>query len=1225
MVNMTRARFLLMVLSLLAFAAPSARAQSMFATLSGTVLDSQGAVVAGAAITVKNSASGEIRVTTTNREGYFSITELPAASYEVTVTAKAFEKYHASGIALTGGDYRAMNIPLKVGSANETVEVTSAETALAQTESGEKSYTISAADLQQLTLVSRDATEIVNMMPGAVMSSNGGVNSKAYNGQTVGLNLNGPLDNENVNGQAVDVTMDGGHTFDPGAYGNSVPVTANQDMISEVKILTSNFTADNAKGPVVVNVITKSGGASFHGDFHFNARNAALNSLESYEKENGVTTRPNESYYYPGATIGGPVIIPGTRFNKSRNKLFFFDGYEYYKQLNDAGIESAFVMTPQMLSGDFSAVAGYGANGATVGGGNTLIATPTTLPGANYMDPASGTPGQPGYTPPKLDPYRGILALTPGKSVSQPRLAGCTINGGVLSSACLDPNGVALMKAYLPAPNTPNGAPNSNGFNYVQDITQPMNMTQNMLRVDFDYSEKSKLYVTYNRQQQTATWAVGMWANTASQNAVPAPTPLLGGDLSDFVSANFMHVITPSMTSESRFTFTYEDYPAVAQDPAKLQRSSIPNFTLKGIYGQPTAPMFATWGSGFPNLGDVGYQFPLTCYKKIPAAGEDLTKVIGTHTAKAGVYWEFVNNVQNNWGQWGDLGYGTWAPTVSGNMYADALMGLGQTGYTEQAAPPPQEMADKILSFYIQDDWKVTRHLTVQYGIRLEHYGKPYSPPFGLAQFDPKTYNNDPSAVGQNTGVSWHKSNSAIPLAGTADTLLFYSPRVGAAYDLFGNGRTIVRGGFGNYRSYDSVQSNSYTAAAQTAIGSVQWSCGQNDALCPTYEDIDTHAQPPAVFGQGIPAGTLSAPNTIATVSPHDHDQPLVTTYSVTVDQRLPAKMNIEVSYVGNSSKYFQPQINVNAIPLGGMLGFTCPTSSTSVACQQQFRPYQNYQDIMSETTAGKARFDSLQGSLQRTSGFLTLMVNYTYSKTLGDSFLGTNSTSGYADYGVNEFYGISSINRPNVLSTAYVIHVPGIQGGNSLLRGAANGWEVSGMTQIESGANLTSGSGGYNFGYTPVADPAFVTAANPTGAINNTALLGTPDIQLMAKLTCNPAKGNPKGYYINASCFSLPAGNGANGTTKMPYIPGPKYWKSDLTAIKNFKIGEHENMQFRIAGFNFLNHALLSFAPGDSNTKLNNYTYVAGQGQVNGNANFGHAQWHFGQRILELGAKFSF
>ena len=121
-----------------------------------------------------------------------------------------------------------MSIPLKVGAASETVEVLGGRTELAQVESGEKSYTISAADLQQLTLVSRDATEIVNMMPGAVMSSNGGVNAKAYNGQTVGLNLNGPLDNENVNGQSVDVTMDGGHTFDPGAYGNSVPVTANR-------------------------------------------------------------------------------------------------------------------------------------------------------------------------------------------------------------------------------------------------------------------------------------------------------------------------------------------------------------------------------------------------------------------------------------------------------------------------------------------------------------------------------------------------------------------------------------------------------------------------------------------------------------------------------------------------------------------------------------------------------------------------------------------------------------------------------------------------------------------------------------------------------------------------------------------------------------------------------------------------------------------------------------
>ncbi|MGA7340587.1 MAG: carboxypeptidase-like regulatory domain-containing protein [Terracidiphilus sp.] len=1212
---MMPAKSLLTALLFLALAAPAAWAQSMFAHLSGTVLDSQGAAVAGAAVTVKNSASSETRVTITNQDGYFSLTGLPAANYEILVDAKGFEKFHGTGIALTGGDDRTVSVPLKVGSANVTVEVTSSGTELAQTDSGEKSYTISAADLQQLTLVSRDATEIVNIMPGAVMTANGGVNEKSFNGQTVGLNLNGPLGNENVNGQAVDVTMDGGHTFDPGAYGNSVPVTANQDMISEVKILTSNFTADNPKGPVVVNVVSKSGGGSFHGDFHFNARNHVLNSLESDEKENGITTKPNESYYYPGATIGGPVIIPGTRFNKNRNKLFFFDGYEFYKQLNDAGIESAFVMTPQMLSGDFSTAPSYGAN---VTGGSLLTAPVATPPGPNYIAPASGTPGQPGYVPPTPDPYDGFLALTPGMSVSQARLSGCTVSGGVLSSACLDPNGVALMTAYMPKPTTPNGAPDSNGNNYVEDITQPMNMTQNMARVDFDYSDRTKLYVTYNRQHQTATWAVGMWANTASANAIPAPTPLLGGDLSDFVSANFMHVISPTMTSETRFTFTYEDYPAVAQDPAKLQRSDIPNFTLKGIYGQPTAPMYATWGSGFPDLGDVGYQFPLTCYKKIPAAGEDLTKVIGTHTAKAGVYWEFVNNVQNNWGQWGDLEEGTWAPPVSGNMYADTLMGVGHTGYIEQAAPPPQEMADKILSFYAQDDWKVNRRLTVQYGLRFEHYGKPYSPPFGLAQFNPATYNNAPSAVGQNTGVSWHKMNSAVPLAGTTDAFLYYSPRLGAAFDVFGDGKTIVRGGYGKYRAYDSVQSNSYTAAAQTAIGSVAWSCGWNDPLCPSYEDIDTHAQGPAVFGQGIPAGTLASPNTIDTVNPNDHEQPLVTTYSVTVDQRLPWKMNVEASYVGNSSLYFQPEINVNAVPLGAMLNSSCAAGSTvSVGCEQQYRPYQNYQDILSETTAGKARFDSLEASLQRTSGFLTLMINYTYSKALSDGYLGSDNTSGYADYGVNEFYGVSPIDRPNVLSTAYVVRVPGTHGGNSLLRGTVNGWEISGITQIESGANLTSGPDGWSFGYTPAA-------ASTSQPENSTSLLGTPDITLMPLLTCNPSKGNPKGTFINASCFSLPAGNGANGTTKMPYIPGPKYWKSDLTAIKNFKVGERQNLQFRIAGFNFLNHALTSFEGGDPNLDLNNFSYVNGQ-QVNNNTNFGVAKWRYGQRIVELGVKYTF
>ena len=253
--------------------------------------------------------------------------------------------------------------------------------------------------------------------------------------------------------------------------------------------------------------------------------------------------------------------------------------------------------------------------------------------------------------------------------------------------------------------------------------------------------------------------------------------------------------------------------------------------------------------------------------------------------------------------------------------------------------------------------------------------------------------------------------------------------------------------------------------------------------------------------------------------------------------------------------------------------------------------------------TAGKARFDSLQASLQRNSGFATVMSNYTFSKALGDGILGTN-TSGYKDYGVSEFYGVMPENRTHVLGTAYVFELPKLQGANALARQVLGGWTISGVTQIESGANLTSSSSGWNLGFSAPNQPDY---------------LGTPDIQVQPLITCDPRKGNPSGTFLNGMCFSAPPGNGLNGTTKMPYLPGPMFWKSDLTTLKNFKIGEKQSLQLRIAAFNFLNHGLLSFASGDSNLKL--------QLDADGNAptNFGKATVHYGQRIMEFGAKYSF
>jgi len=818
-----------------------------------------------------------------------------------------------------------------------------------------------------------------------------------------------------------------------------------------------------------------------------------------------------------------------------------------------------------------------------------------------------------------------------------------------MSSGCISPAAQALLALEVPAATS--ASPDSQGFNYVRTASVAQNSWQNMVRGDWNITDTTKAYVTWSRHRETNNMPFGLW-NTAADWSVPSPSGVIGKNGADNYTATLLHVFSPTMTAEAKFGYMKLNLPSSPTDPKRILRSQTA-FPLKGYYSAADVPAVLSWGDSIPNFGDVGHSYhpSMIAVKGIPSVTTNLTKVIGTHTTKFGFYWEHLYNKQDNWGQYmGVFQYASWAGSPTGNIYADMLMGMGQAGYFENAQPPASELAQNIAAFYAHDDWKVTRRITLNFGMRFEHIAKPYSPTgnFGLPIFDRA---QSASSTATNPGVLYHGIDSSLPLSGVNSRLFFYSPRVGAAFDVFGTGRTVIRGGWGKYRAYDSVQSNSYTGPAGTALGSVGFGCGSNDSNCPTWEDIDAHnslnctannnCAPKAVFGKPqLVNGSFNI------VDPRYDEQPLVTSYSLNIDHQLPSKFTMELSYVGNRSSFLQGTVNINSVPFGTLNapGVTCAITDNS--CQQGYRPYAQYQKITGSVTAGKARFDSLQASLQRNVGFMSLQANYTWSKALGSDYSLNNGglIGALPDYGQHFLYGVLPIDRGQAFSTAYVFRVPGTRSGNRFVKGLSNGWEISGITQVESGAQVTNQSGSTG-----------LTFNMQLGGTNQDALhlLGTPDATLYPQITCSPTTGiTGHNQFINPKCFTTPI-PGTLGTGSAPYMAGPMFWNTDLTVLKNIKLTERQNLQFKFAAFNPLNHALLSFGPNDSNLKLlindlgqvvtgasmpdpsdttkmmacplTTITPTQNFGPCPGTPTFGVATKHYGLRTLEFGVKYNF
>ena len=1178
---------LIVVLALLAVPATRLSAQSIFATLTGVVSDPTGAVVPNAAVHLINEQSGSARDTVTNAEGYYSFASVAIGdfTYKLVVEAKGFATYEATGLQILGGEKRNLNVELKVGAASQTIEVTGAVTNIVPVDSGEKSETLSTSELNNYIEVGSNAAEYIKIMPGFAVQ-NGSTNKSNYTGEVIGINANGdagsqsPLNNawtyDGLPGNSLDITADGAHVSDPGCNCDT-PVNPNADMISEFKV-NSDYNAENQKGPIVVSTVTKSGGSQFHGSGFFSARNYALNANDALNNAEGAP-KPGNKYYYPGATLGGPVIIPGTGFNKNRDKLFFFTGFEYFYQVLDTGLLRATVPTPGILAGDFSP------------------ASLDMLGDANL-----------GYITASGSPVGQLNSATIAK-----------FGGTTIPTSAMDPNMLALMSLYPGPTSNPN---DTGGYNYVKSEIFNQNNLQWQARVDYNISDSTKLFVRYNLQRETQQFPVGLWWRQSDQ--VPYPTPILGKNRSDSVSASLTHVFSPTMTNEFVFAYTYIGFPNVFSDPTKVDRSTV-GYTYTGLFnnGVKQIPSFGGNGGNSEaaivfNPGgfeDGGPSAGLYADKWMPSLSDTFAKVVATHTIKAGFFWEWIRNAQpannntNGYLQYMSTLVTPSNPDTTGDSYADGVLGI-LNSYNETSFNRINDESYNTYEFFAQDDWKVTKRLTINYGMRFSHF-QPWIDRlgYGFPIFDASLFS--PSCASTYCGFEWHKADPSVPIGGFPTRALFYQPRVGVAYDLFGTGKTVLRGGYGRYYFHAGQATTGLDAAAGVKSyslgGVVPLPNGTTEPLIAS--EIDT-----------LPiSASASSPSA---VDGTDNKEPYTDNYNFTISQRTPWSGLLEVAYVGNRTRDIEStgnggtlgfgSLNINLVPMGAMLASNNGGANPNNLVANNFRPLLGYSDLDIVTSNGYANYNSLQVTWVRAKGRYNLNLNYTYGKAMG-------IVGFYDQFNLADNYGVEPNNRTQLFNAAYSIQLPSPK--EKLANGIAGGWQLSGITQLESGPNLTTYQG-QNFGMNlnGAIIPGSVSAQNPNGiAISNLSLLGTPDLQLNPILTCNPRGGPGPHQFINGNCFAPPTQIGQNGGTVLPPIYGPGFFNWDMALFKNFKLGESRTLQFRFDGYNWLNHPLWSFNGGNLGLSFNPTTL-----QQNDPV-FGETTFKQGHRIIEMAVKFFF